>query len=452
MSAAASMKMSEGSVRFELNALPQELIFSVTSFLDARSLLGIRTLNRRYKELTSSNDAGWKVLCRHLWKDKVFTPETKGLATDSMSNGTMTEFNPATANYLEAYRSSLEDAKNRHYIQLHELLYDVEQEKGTIWNFRFKECAGPDWTSWDPWYNGRPARRMVMLRDGQVKQYISKDVDPSVDLLLLPNAQGGHKLKDGGTIIEPPVMMGWRFASQPMDLPNRPQGSYIRFSVGGRDVPTYCVRRSPTGNWGFLAESCWGVYTSFEMPLRKETPRLRLRRTPSGNRWLPPDVDDDDQNMMEEDEDENAVTLADDSTFIISNEVQWREALLYNFGATVLPEGESATADFDRMFGQHLHPQDVAAAQQNQGGLQGPGAVAVAQAAEQQQQQQQMAGQQMAMAAPPQMGPPQQNGPPPQQQPQIVPPPHNQDLGRAVQEAALGEGENEDDMQMDSED
>ena len=46
--------------------------------------------------------------------------------------------------------------------------------------------------------------------------------------------------------------------------------------------------------------------------------------------------------------------LADDSKFIISNQVQWREALLYNFGATVLPEGDSATEDFDRMFGQTL--------------------------------------------------------------------------------------------------
>jgi hypothetical protein len=46
--------------------------------------------------------------------------------------------------------------------------------------------------------------------------------------------------------------------------------------------------------------------------------------------------------------------LADDSTFIITNEVQWREALLYNFGAAVLPEGDTAAEDFDRMFGQTL--------------------------------------------------------------------------------------------------
>uniref|UniRef100_A0A6U1QAQ3 Uncharacterized protein n=1 Tax=Cyclophora tenuis TaxID=216820 RepID=A0A6U1QAQ3_CYCTE len=183
--------------------------------------------------------------------------------------------------------------------------------------------------------------------------------------------------------------MAWRFSARPMDLPERPEGSYIRFTVGGRDVPTYVVRRSPTQNWGFIAESCWGVYTSFRMPLRAKT-QSPLRFRP--RQWLSGLQNNNNNNHNNDDQEENndnnnsnsnndhnpgetdqpltpqlqhqrnvRVTplLADDSSFIITNEVQWREALLYNFGATVLPEGESASEDFDRMFGQTLHDRQL---------------------------------------------------------------------------------------------
>lgn len=39
-------------------------------------------------------------------------------------------------------------------------------------------------------------------------------------------------------------------------------------SIGGREVPTYIVSRHPA-NWGFLLESCWTLYTSWEMPPRE---------------------------------------------------------------------------------------------------------------------------------------------------------------------------------------
>jgi hypothetical protein len=44
-------------------------------------------------------------------------------------------------------------------------------------------------------------------------------------------------------------------------------------------------------------------------------------------------------------------TLRDDSHLLITNEVQWREAFLYNVGARILPEGEEASDDFDRAWG-----------------------------------------------------------------------------------------------------
>jgi hypothetical protein len=55
--------------------------------------------------------------------------------------------------------------------------------------------------------------------------------------------------------------------------------------------------------------------------------------------------------FVSEDNEQDDSVLADDENFIITNEVQWREALLYNFGATILPEGDTATQDFERIFG-----------------------------------------------------------------------------------------------------
>ena len=77
----------------------------------------------------------------------------------------------------------------------------------------------------------------------------------------------------------------------------------MRITVGGRDVPTYVVRRSPTGNWGFIMESCWGLYESFELATQRQDVesdgsqplgRSALRRTRNGTRWVHVDEEDGD--------------------------------------------------------------------------------------------------------------------------------------------------------------
>lgn len=297
------------------SVLPPEVFVQVTSFLDVTSLLRTRCLNKKCYDLCAKDQAGWTNLCEQLWSDKIFvTPTVQGL--DAMT----------------AYRLSVHDATRRHSVHEDEFCFIPETETGPIWDFRFKEAAGPDWTSWDPWWSNREARRMVFLQDGTLKQYFERDTEYEHDLLLRnPRIYGTALPRTGNRLVELPVSMTWRFCQSPMDLPKRERGSYIRISVGGRDVPTYCVRRSPTGNWGFLAESCWGVYTSFDMPKRappKPEDSLLVKRIYS--------------------------VLCEDANFLITNEVQWREALLYNFGATVLPEGDTATEDFVRMFGQQL--------------------------------------------------------------------------------------------------
>lgn len=59
------------------------------------------------------------------------------------------------------------------------------------------------------------------------------------------------------------------------------------------------------------------------------------------------DLDNEDAGSMQTDEN----PLRDDSYLIVTNEVQWREAFLYNVGAQLLPEGEDATDEFDRAWG-----------------------------------------------------------------------------------------------------
>ncbi len=383
--------------------LPEELLFGITSFLDVRSLLTVRQLNGKFRDLASRNEAGWTALCHDLWKDKVHI-------LDGACH---------SVNAMVAYRQSLQDARDRQYLTLDELCYDEATHSGTIWSFRFKEAAGPDWTRHDPWYNGLLARKMVFIRDGSVKQYIPTSApeksspDGDDHILVTPNfgddtrlttssermedddevpshyhprrqIPGGRQNHPPGVLVNPPLSMTWRFLNRPIDLPNRPTGSYIRLTVGGRDVPTYVVRRSPTGNWGFVLESLWGVYASFELPPRRQpntvslappsrrrhSPNTRvntvrrvkkLRRSSSGqvvrvsaDEDTSDDDEDDTRSNIDQDDANHESTrsddvLLDDAEMVITNEVQWREAYLYNWGARVLPDGDVVGDDLDQV-------------------------------------------------------------------------------------------------------
>ena len=377
---------------------------NITSFLDAGSLLKVRCLNRKWSELAVQNDAGWTTLCaKHLWPTKVHVcREAKQLLA---------------TNAMEAYKLSLRDARQRQYPTLEEVTYDLESKTGTVWSVRFKENAGEDWTRWDPWYQHKPCRKMVLLRDGTVKMFLQRTssnttreqnserdnnpLNPLHRLMELRDptwggedgqeeeeeeSRGGRNNngnRDDDLIVgNTPVPMRWRFITQPLDFPVRNEGSYIRFSVFGRDVPTYVSRRSPTGNWGFVFESCWGVWASFDLPpkpRRRQSPPRPLAdqttwgqvttrsRSRAANRSLwslnviggaNDDNGDSDEEMMstvnnneDGDIDDNdhapgGRLLVDEDTFEVGPEDQWREAFLYNFGLDRLPEGPQAMEEF----------------------------------------------------------------------------------------------------------
>lgn len=320
-----------------LVSLPDDLLCHVLSYLDVKSLLRSRCLTRSFRTIASKSSAGWENLCQTLWINKVHVPKSAREHKDAMA----------------AYRLSVEDARNRDYVTPEELLFDPISKTGTVWSFRFKESAGVDWTSWDPWYNGRPCRKMVFLEDGAVKEYKSATEDGDSSLQDPPFSERT------GTLFDPQLSMSWRFITQPLDMPARPRGSYIRFSVAGRDVPTYCVRRSPTKNWGFIMESCWGVYASFELPQRvvsttRRNARVRIRRAQDtlGN-WFNVEVEESEEEneaTREADLRHSSRLLVDDDTFTVTSGIQWREAFMYNVGARELPEGENALAEFQRTY------------------------------------------------------------------------------------------------------
>lgn len=354
------VKLSTPSSQGLWSSLPDDLICKMTSFLDVHSLLQVRKCNRYLRDLASRNEAGWEKLCSRLWCNKIHSPASPRAPS-------------LPSHYMDIYHTSIEDAHQRQHVIMEEVCYDPDNHTGTIWSFRFKESAGADWTNTDPWYNNLPCRKMVFLKDGSVRQYVpaekatlrsssssvSSDSESSLPELIspnfgsLPHAAPNHHIPHG-RLIHPPVSMSWRFLTRPMDLPSRPYGSYVRFSVAGREVPTYSVRRSPTGNWGFVMESCWGFYASFEMPPKQRSPeRGRLRRTETGAQWvevLDSGEETHSQSPTTPPQQPDGAALMDDSALEITNEIQWREAFLYNVGARVLPEGDDATDEFDRAF------------------------------------------------------------------------------------------------------
>ncbi|GKY98778.1 hypothetical protein MPSEU_000834000 [Mayamaea pseudoterrestris] len=367
--------------------LPDDVIVRMTGFLDASSLLQVRVVNQTFCRL-----ADWDMQCQTLWHDKIHVCPVAKLQT---------------YNRREAYLNSLIDAKTRNHVHREELVYHPNTRVGTIWSFRFKESAGTDWTRVDPWYNGKTPRQFVFLENGLVQQYVPAPESTANSLLgneeahadlVQPQCQTAsaaalHRqtaapaadTAAAATITDPPSPMTWRFLTRPMDLPTRPLGSYIRLTVGGRDVPTYSVRRSPTGNWGFIMESCWGLYASFELPpkqgehdeqaARKRQRRTILRRSEEGTILRLQDDDDEEDDVggdaggasqqARAPETANLGQLHDDSSMLITNDIQWREAFLYNIGARVLPEGDEAVDEFDRAWGKQalkallIHPRYV---------------------------------------------------------------------------------------------
>jgi hypothetical protein len=212
--------------------LSDELWASVASFLSLATLKLARLVSKRFNQICSRDEAGWKQHRDRLWSRRFHV--------------SVDEYRLCSA--MEAYMKSCADARLRHTVRLKELIYDPQSDSAIVWSFRFKEVAGTQWTQSDPWYQGRQARQFAFLENGHVKQRLAGPAKPNgVELKQpffdAPNLPGGLDIR-------------WRFVAQPIDFPRKEMGAYIRLTIAGRDVPTYLVHRSVSGNWGFLMENC----------------------------------------------------------------------------------------------------------------------------------------------------------------------------------------------------
>uniref|UniRef100_A0A7S3JQG3 Uncharacterized protein n=1 Tax=Aureoumbra lagunensis TaxID=44058 RepID=A0A7S3JQG3_9STRA len=144
--------------------------------------------------------------------------------------------------------------ESRNKIKLNELV-------GLEWNFRFKEAAGESWTTFDPYWQGKPATSVRFYSDGTTSRNSScrKSAEEEV---TQPSS-----FLDG-------VHVEWRWGDGDG---RRASGTWpnskIRARVDGQDVPTYIISRHPKHK-GFIMQSCWVLYTAFPMPPKGTDPYL----------------------------------------------------------------------------------------------------------------------------------------------------------------------------------
>jgi len=175
----------------------------------------------RFWAAVAASDAVWAEKCQVLWHDKVHVP-ARFRAPE-----------PGGMSRLAAYWGSLADARRA--------AITAEELCSLEWSIRMKGWAGPDWTSSDPWWQGRPAAWRRYHPDGGLQS---------------ASGSGGH----------------WRFVADSSGRTG-PEGSFIRHSRGGRDYPTHFASRWPK-NWGWILQNCWGFSASFPLPPRGAEPEL----------------------------------------------------------------------------------------------------------------------------------------------------------------------------------
>ena len=267
-------------------------------FLPVDDLLSTSLLNKLWHNL-SNVDVIWLPLVQKLWQDKVFIPEISKLLLEKSAK--------------LAYYSSVIDSK-RCFITAKELTTPG------IWSFRFKKEAGEDWVDQCPWWKNQNAATILFHINGILERLNRTVLDENYPDLSIkwklkmkyksirkqkPKEKYIELLKKCGLVItedKSTNISSKRSRIQKTFIPinksnnninnnyedainqetkndiNLTQlyedlnnmGEQIHLTVNGVQVPVYYISRSPTGNWGFIIESCWAVYTNWPMPNKGE--------------------------------------------------------------------------------------------------------------------------------------------------------------------------------------
>jgi len=193
-----------------MEGLTPDLFHCVTQFLTNKEIIEAQTVSKDWNELLGRNCL-WKPRLERLWEGKICIPEESRKLEEKRQ-------------YRLAFKTSTIDAQRT----------SISEEELTQlgWNFRFKRAAGFHWIQDDPyWQTGEAVKVKFKTNRRMVR-------DRNIDDMIF------HWFRD-------------------------PKGKFVRVN----SFPAYIVWRHP-GNWGFVMESCWVLYTSFEMPPQDADPIL----------------------------------------------------------------------------------------------------------------------------------------------------------------------------------
>eukprot|EP01147_Barroeca_monosierra_P004208 gene4208-6554_t len=191
-----------------IEEIPHELLSRILEYLHPKDLLEAMLIPKV-----------WDAQCNFFWNNKYVSQHIRQLRQDGKP--------------LEALKASFEDAKRT----------DIRQDELTAidWCFRFKEDAGSNWLSVDPWWLGNKPR-VIRFHDNGILT--------------------GFEL----------VNFTWKFTRPNRQILGK-SDRVVRIHV----FPTIHFFRC-SDNWEWIGESAWVQITSFPMPLRGVDPNLEQSR------------------------------------------------------------------------------------------------------------------------------------------------------------------------------
>lgn len=199
--------------------VPDDVLQLIVARASDELLLSLRLVCTALYRLASDCDV-WKPRAEAAWKQK--------LAGELLKR--WRDVSPA----WHAYHGSLKDAVRRN-------LSTEELASFPFWCFRFKAAAGDSWIAQDPWWNFRDPIKLRLSSDGSI--FAVNDARPFWG--KAGQRAGSWKISNDG----------------------------VATVVDMNGHPPYVVYRH-AATWGVYMESCWCIWTAFEMPMRGDSPDL----------------------------------------------------------------------------------------------------------------------------------------------------------------------------------
>ena len=239
-----------------LTAMPDAVLAAVLDRCCVATLLRLRAACRSLRALASA-DAQWRPRAAALWEGK-----------DPLLVGRWSSAEPPL---FRSYFGSIREAA-RCPVSAADLCGPE------VWCFRFKAAAGDSWVAKDPWWQRKPAIRLRLLPGSSGTCRANGRVQAVSDGRPFWGTKGSvagrwtmHTLRQSGYVGE---HANGAAAEQdlidatpwPQWLPE-PWSPPATTAVEINGHPPYVVGRHPQ-TWRLYMQSCWCVWTAFDMPAR----------------------------------------------------------------------------------------------------------------------------------------------------------------------------------------